>query len=430
MKRALLFAGLVGACACKLLATPATLDALLASPELWATRADDFIEANGALGFAWTSAAKEEARSDQGGLTLLGLPVYEASARFDAGQLKGLTFQLFTRGDAGDLPKEKFDALLKQSADAISASLGKKFTPQGQETASAVQAYALAWPTEQTKYLLEYSFTKEVKTRHIPYRAEFVRLQVLPAEKQQSLVASALAAKPPEHFSGKAHVVKDANGDVRIDGIPMVDQGEKRYCVVATAERVLRYYGSHADEHELAQIANTSTENGTSVTALVTSLKKVGAKLRVKVREIEKFDARTFEAMVRDYNRAARHDGGEAIELNNRSIDVEEIYRQMNGAIFRTARNANRSDAERFNREIQASIDAGIPLLWSVMLGVLPQPHEPKELGGHMRLIVGYNRTANQIIYSDSWGAGHEFKSLPLADAWTITTALDSVEAF
>jgi hypothetical protein len=43
----------------------------------------------------------------------------------------------------------------------------------------------------------------------------------------------------------------------------MVDQGDKGYCVVASVERVMRYYGAAVDQHELAQVANSDAAIGT-----------------------------------------------------------------------------------------------------------------------------------------------------------------------
>jgi hypothetical protein len=45
-----------------------------------------------------------------------------------------------------------------------------------------------------------------------------------------------------------------------------------------------------------------------------------------------------------------------------------------------------------------------------------------------MRFIIGYNSTTREIVYSDSWGRGHEEKRMPLNDAWTITTGLSSLQ--
>ncbi len=88
----------------------------------------------------------------------------------------------------------------------------------------------------------------------------------------------------------------------------------------------------------------------------------------------------------------------------------------------------NKSDLARFQREVQTHIDAGIPLLWTVQLGLIPEPGIPQSGGGHMRLIIGYNTKTQEILFSDSWGAGHELKRMPAADAWTITTGAMSIE--
>jgi hypothetical protein len=45
-----------------------------------------------------------------------------------------------------------------------------------------------------------------------------------------------------------------------------------------------------------------------------------------------------------------------------------------------------------------------------------------------MRLIIGYNTAKNEIIYSDSWGPGHEQKRMSLEDAWVITSGLSSLQ--
>ena len=75
----------------------------------------------------------------------------------------------------------------------------------------------------------------------------------------------------------------------------------------------------------------------------------------------------------------------------------------------------------KFIRGIREQTVRGVPLFWSVQLGVYPEPGIPQNAGGHMRLIIGYNEETGEIIYSDTWGAGHERKKMPDDWAWTIT---------
>ena len=41
-----------------------------------------------------------------------------------------------------------------------------------------------------------------------------------------------------------------------------------------------------------------------------------------------------------------------------------------------------------------------------------------------VRLIISDNDRTQEILYTDTWGVGHELKRLGLADAWTITIGL------
>ena len=403
------------------------LDPLLAQENPWELPAESFVTDHKEADFRWVSNARDAADSSRPGLSLFKLSVYQAIARFSGGKLHELCFSFYNRGDAGELPRDQFEALLKQAANAVTDFTKLKFTERGKDSASAVKAFGLVWQTAQSQFLLEYSFTKSPAAF---YRAEFIRLTVLPVEKPKGLLEASLAAsRGAEKFNGPSHLKNSADGDVFIEGIPMVDQGEKGYCVVASAERVIRYYGGKADEHELAQIANSSAESGTSVTAMLDSLKKLSNRLRIKIRTVESFDTQHFLALVKEYNRAAQH-GKQAdpVDLNGAHATLSDVYQQMDGKILRESRTKNPGEMNRFFRGVQTHINQGIPLLWSVMIGVLPQPKDPKGYGGHMRLIIGYNAKTNEIIYSDSWGLGHEMKRMPLADAWTITNSLNTIE--
>ena len=406
----------------------APLDPLVSAQNLWAMKPPDFMAAAKPLGYEWTSNVRDSARVARPDLTFFELPAVESVARFEGEALREITVTIYARGDAGDLSEEKFDALVRQSAETLNKSTAVKFTARGKDPTSAVKADGLIWATERARYLLEFSKTKEVKTRGIPFRAEFIRLEIGPPEKKAGLLAGTAPARAK--FSGPGHVKKDAaTGDVWIPDVPMVDQGEKGYCVVASAERVLRYYGQSVDQQELAQIANTSTDGGTSSTAMFDALKKLSARLKVRVREVQAGDSiRDILKLLADYNRAAKKAGVAEIPDPGRMIDLGAIYRAMQGDVLKDVRTKNKADLNRFQRQVQAHIDQGVPLLWTVMLGLTKEPGIPQNAGGHMRLIIGYNTKAEEILYTDSWGAGHELKRLPAADAWTMTTGTMSIE--
>ncbi len=407
----------------------APLDPLLAAENLWAQKPSDFMAAAGRLGYEWTSSAHDSARAARPDLTVFGQPAVESVARFEGDALKEITVTLYGRGDAGELPEEKFDALVRDSAEAISKATGVKFTVRGKDPTSAVKAEGLLWLTPRARYLLEYSKTKAVKARDIAFRAEFVRLEITGPEKKLGLLAGATTSQRAK-FAGATHVKKDAtSGDVWIGDVPMVDQGQKGYCVVASAERVMRYYGNPVDANELAQIANTKTDGGTSTDDMFLALKKLGARLKVRVRDVQQGDTiKDLLKLIADYNRAAKKAGVPEVPDPGHMIDVGAVYRAMKGDVLKEVRTKNKSDMTRFERQIETHIDQGIPLLWTVMLGLTTERDIPQSAGGHMRLIIGYNKQKEEILFSDSWGAGHELKRLPLADGWTMTTGAMSIE--
>ncbi|MEQ1858706.1 MAG: C39 family peptidase [Chthoniobacteraceae bacterium] len=404
-----------------------SFDSVLSQPDLWTIDQDAFQKATAGLPLRWTSATRDSARAAQReGMTLFGRQIYEFIARFEGGKPNLISANFFARGDAGELTESQWQSLLVGTVEAITKATGLKHTVRGKDATSAVKAEGLVWQTAKSQYLLEYSFTKEVKSRQIPFRAEFARLEVRPVEKRVTMLTTASATRP--RFNAAQHVKKEATGDVWLHDVPMVDQGQKGYCVVASAERVMRYYGGDVDSNELAQIANSSAAGGTSMSAMTESLKKVAARLKVRVREHEKLDVKTILDLMRDYNRSAKRAKAPEIPDQGQMLDVAEIYGAMKADVLKDARTKNRADVSRFQRDVQSHIDSGIPLLWSVHLGLIQEEEIKQASGGHMRLIIGYNVKTQEIIYSDSWGAGHERKRMKFDDAWTITTALVTIE--
>jgi hypothetical protein len=426
-----LWLSLAGASAEKTPPPPAALDAVVLNPELWTQGVAELETAGKPLGFEWTSAAKDIARAVRPGLTLGGQPLNEALVRLRDGKVTGVTVMYFNRGDAGSLSEREFEKLLESLRGTVTSLAGKPPVERGKDANSAVRAEGLVWDTPTAKYVMEWGATKESKTKMIPFRAEFVRLNILPPgaeERPIGAVETGGSRQAVKKFVGRDHVVRVPGGDVKLKDLPMVDQGKKGYCVVASVERVMRYYGAEVDQHELAQIANSDAGEGTSVSAMLASLKKLTARLGVKTRSLYDWDIDDFLKMVDDYNRAAKRAKAKEVVLGNRIIDVDEVFLQMKPEIYKEVRLKKSADFGKFQREIQRSLDEGIPLLWSVRLGLVKEKEIPQAFGGHMRLITGYNTTTGEILYSDSWGMGHEEKRMAAADAWTITMGLTSLQ--
>ena len=295
----------------------------------------------------------------------------------------------------------------------------------GKDQANASKAMRLRWDGVETMGQLEYSFTEDLVStgakRQRVFNPEFIRLRLMPKGKTTVGTTNAANTAKVGATSLVARVKKLPNGDVYIDGVPMVDQGEKGYCAVASSERVMRYYGIQCDQHDLAEAADASA-GGTRPSDLEDALHKLQGKFKIRVRDLVKFDYQDHLRLIRAYNK-------EAGKVKGKVWTDEDWYFEPDEDIYREARCRNNA-YEKFQKMVVDSTSRGVPLLWALRLGIYPENGEkaPQSGGGHMRVIIGYNLKTSEIIFSDSWGAGHEMKRIKGRDAWAATLGLYLVE--
>ena len=447
--------------------SPVSLDDWLISPTLWQITPDHFPEAQ-TFKFRWTSNARDAARASSTTLRLGHLPVAEVIVRFSTDKpqsagtpasglasatnaptgvdhLSAIQISIYNRGDSGDLKKLDFDALVQQSRSALNSLTRVTPLERGTDYGSAVQSRGLVWVTPASRFILEWSDSSTNPGSSLNYRAEFIRLRVTPQgeqpknflEEQRARTTLAAGAAQPKTVHATelpSRVVREPDGTERLPNIPMVDQGHKGYCVTAATERILRYYDVEVDQNELAQIANADAARGTNPDVMFDALKRLASRFRVQVITEYRITYSDFVREVSDYNRVVRTNpklpGATPIQLPAGSINYGAICRQMNGALLLEAKTKfNPAYMTTFEKNVQSHIERGLPLLWSVQLGLLPEEKlTPQAHGGHMRLIVGLNPKTHEIYYSDTWGLGHELKKMPLANAWTITDGLFTLE--
>jgi hypothetical protein len=354
------------------------------------------------------------------------LPVYETLVNFADNMVNRVQVSVYNRGDAGDIAPDEYKRRIESAKTAISAVVGNPGADRG-KAAGAVLTKGWMWKNQTTQFLLESSMKRMAGED----RPEFIRLVMVPAASIPkaalgAAVTTGASAATATLASLKANLKKEANGDNYIANVPMVDQGQKGYCVVATAERVMRYYGAEVDQHEMAQMADSSSGGGTSPEKMTEALDRIDSKFKLKLKRLLPWSVRGYLDLIKDYNRAARSSKEPEIS-DDEAYSVEFAYHKMDPETLKKAR-ATRPAMEKFNKIITGMIDTGVPVMWSVHLGLFKEGKLPQAGGGHMRLIIGYNDVTKEILYSDSWGLGHELKRMPADEAWTITSGLYGME--
>ena len=441
----------------------------LSEPAFWKSNPVMFVKKHQDHGFKFTDENREGADSRLGGgVTCFGLPVYESRIAFDGNSgISRVELMLYTT--AGTERRETLDlgggrkmirqerqdeSITREQFVDIMKTLRAKLTPSGgkapQQVAenlhvrNAVQK-SQTWPKTDVPSVatLTWNYTQEGKKADT-FKAGFVRLVVDgPSALAQAKSSHGAGAKKSAKGAKSIvdNVVRDPRGDVFIDNVPMVDQGQKGYCAAATSERVLRYYGVNVDEHEIAQAAGTSAEEGTTTKGMKDSVTAVGKKYKlatvVTYGDFEKPVMERINSLMKEaesYNKAAkklkkkeitedvfvtRH--GNSISYDPRALDEAmepEVLLEMK------VNGSQKSKYKKFLADIHQQIDKGIPLFWGLTLGIYPEADIPQARGGHMRLIIGYNDKKGELLYTDTWGKGHELKRMPSDWAFTASHCL------
>lgn len=406
---------------------------------IWKLSPSQFMLALREDGFRWQSANRQDlARSADESLRFAGMKVWEARAAFPTGSLAEITLSLYNRGDAGCLEQDDFEKLLAKIQQTLTTWCGSKSIPlRQQERTGNIMLCHEAWVKGPHRLDLTWSFTpsRNVEGTTVPFRPEFIRLSITPFDPNNPPRAGfqTTGATNPTRLltvlDFRARVKREPNGDIVITDIPMVNQGKKGYCAAAVMERVLRYFGRNVDQHEMAQMANTSSKGGTTATGMTTALQRMAEELRVNLQTHIRFNETDFEKLITDYNRMAKNARQPEITVKKQGeINLAEIYEKLDPQLLKQARLRRDAGKQQFTAIIRKYVNTGCPLIWTVMVGKVSESPPIEGHGGHMRLIIGYNDRTAEVLYSDTWGPRHERKRMPLDDAWTITLDLFTIE--
>ena len=428
-----------------------------------------FVRNHREQGFKFTSESREGADSRlDGGVTYFGIPVFETRIEFtESGDgIERVELTLFSMAGTESIERtevsggtmrrlvRKEKSITRDGFLKILTEVRGKLTPAGSKNPVPVPVRmkgrgqvqkVQTWPQTAlpSSTSLTWNYFQD-GSKAGTFKPGFVRVAVDgPARLAGGHARGGKVAKPAA--KGRKSIVdnvfRDSRGDVYVDNVPMVDQGQKGYCAAAAAERVLRYYGVEVDEHEIGQAAGTSAEEGTSSKDMKDAVDAIGRRFRLATitlyGDVEKPVGERIQGIEKEiasYNKAAK-------KLKKPEI-AESVYikRQGNMVMYDPRAADEAMDAEvlkdmkvngglkskykKFMADVHQYVNSGMPLFWGVMLGTYPETDLPQTRGGHMRLIIGYNDKKHEILYTDTWGKGHELKRMPADWAWTISRFL------
>ena len=191
-------------------------------------------------------------------------------------------------------------------------------------------------------------------------------------------------------------VIHQSNGDVVIGDIPMVDQGEKGYCVPATYERVLRYYGLTADMNVLAMAGETQAGGGTSMAKIADAafelVREAGGRITSGIGAVRISDISPYI------------DKGEPVLWALDSSD--ELNDRLGGRMI--------------GREGVTDTNAALAWCEKILPSIRASARTLPRNGAHVCLIIGYNHLTRELAISDSWGPGFSERWLTEEEAQAV----------
>ncbi len=343
-------------------------------------------------------------------LVWLGYPVQEISIECsEEGRLENVSVSIYSRGDHGKWNMREFNDAVRD----LTARFSERFDgrPPRRESSSLNRSVIRqnSWQNDQVVLSMRYS-----NDRNSP---EYITVDFDPPGgggriRQQMRTGIADVAE-------LAKRVRTREDGARFFLLPMVDQGSKGYCVPAVAARVLGYYGSDIDQHVVAQIMDTRAAGGTASDKVDEIFRRSGPRLGYRYDELYKYDGfegRKGAGTLRDYNRLARRAGKAEMKIGRISG-----FPQFDYELFKALRARDTRGRTRFINGIRANVSRGVPVCWGVMTFPELEKAAGDKIGFHLRVINGYNDKTGEIVYTDSWGPGHEAKTMRPDDAWAIT---------
>ncbi len=399
------------------------------------TRSRNTFSSSLAKYFMWTSDAQIEAfypadPKSEDKLTLFGQPVESALVKFTKDHPSSIYLTLYQYNGKNAIEISTF----RNNMKAIFAALKKRYPkikPKllRERRSDDLHVNALYWKSGNYACLMKWAIKGSSKPEYLQIEFDLVSAVNDPLRRS---IGKTNFSRPVFGKDIRRNVKRRKNGNVFISGVPMVEQGDKGNSAVSTVQRILEYYGIKPEKPIEIPAVKKGTKYSSDVEEPVVQLRGICEKNGLKLTEDFLFfdggrSARKLENLVGSYNREAKREGEPKIEIPAKGVVVIGTIKKMKPEFFFKVRNIDHN-ADKFQSDIMRNIVMGRPVIWYTILGVAKEDLPKKVSDTQMRLIIGFNSSTREVIYTDCWGEGHEIKKMPYSQAWPITLGLFSIE--
>lgn len=376
----------------------ADLDYLMNFSELWRCTPDEFEkkyrpkvvgQQAESPQFEWLNVEKSRARflrkissNVDVVLTLFGksVPVEEVVVEFMDGRAARATISFYSQGTLKGIPLTDFTNTFRNVGANLGRVLNVSPSNLSASVGQTVKTVNWGWKTAQGIAMLEHN---DYAASGPAGQPEFMRLKVAAPDQGDWIMGRLTAGMQPTGLAKK--ITATPEGDVYVLGVPMVDQGSQGYSEIACCQRLFEFMQIPFEKRQLTQLSRLAPLGA-----------KNGASMHYFLGKVDD----TFKVALKTH------------------IDPKQLMNNSGDGKRRVSQ-------RQFSLLIKQYVDKGIPLIWALELGRFPEepplPAEGQTTGGHMRLIIGYNTETNQILFTDSWGAGHELKRMGETEGYEAT---------
>ena len=313
-----------------------------------------------------------------GGKTVLGQDIYAAALYGGNEHAESVSFIFLNLGDIPpDTRPKKIIELIEIAGEQMAALLEDTLGKPERNSLGSGDLREKVWRWDWNGHAIMLSIQK----------GKYTALRIMPTERADNGGKIARVSDDALKQRLASCVERRDNGDVVVTNIPMIHQGPKGYCVPATWERYLRYVDIPADMYLLALAANTGVGGGTHMDDIIDATSSI---ISSNGRKLGK--------------------AGEKPSVNKiyKYIDkgLPVMWTFMSTSSFQ--REATTNTARRNGKEIKVKKNNS-------------GQSEDSSSGGHICLIIGYNKQTGEIAISDSWGPRFSERWIPASTAEAVS---------